>query len=44
MRIALPAALMLLIGVAFIGCNAGGEQGKLDPNLPVVSIKVEGMS
>lgn len=43
MRIALFAAPMMLVGMALIGCS-GGEQGKLDPNLPVVSIKVEGMS
>jgi hypothetical protein len=43
MRMALFATPMVLIGVALIGCS-GGEQGKLDPNLPVVSIKVEGMS
>jgi len=44
MRMALFAAPMVLIGVALIGCSVGGEQGKLDPNLPMVSIKVEGMS
>jgi hypothetical protein len=44
MRIALLAVPVLLIGVAMIGCSASSEQGKLDPNLPVVSIKVEGMS
>jgi hypothetical protein len=45
MRIALQAAPLLLIGIALIGCgDAGGKQGALDPNLPVVSIKVAGMS
>jgi hypothetical protein len=45
MRIASQAALLLLIGVALIGCgDAGGQQGTLDPNLPVVSIKVAGMT
>ena len=44
MRITLLAAPAFLIGVALLGCSAGSEQGKLDPDLPVVSIKVEGMS
>ena len=44
MRIALLAVPVLLIGVALIGCSASSPQGKLDPDLPVVSIQVEGMS
>ena len=44
MRIATLASLLLLLSVILIGCGNGGPQGTLDPNLPVVSVKVEGMS
>lgn len=44
MRIAVSIGFLLLIGLTMIGCGDGGPQGKIDPGLPVVSVKIAGMS
>jgi hypothetical protein len=44
MRTALQTGSLLLIGLTVIGCGNGGPQGKIDPTLPVVSIKIDGMT
>jgi hypothetical protein len=43
-RIVILIAPLLLIGAVLIGCGNGGPQGTLNPDLPVVSIKIDGMS
>jgi len=46
MRLPLQAASVLLVGLALAGCSnePGSQQGKLDESLPVVTIKVPGMT
>lgn len=51
MRVVLRTAPLLLIGIVAIGCekersgNSGGQpQGKVDPNLPAVTLNVPGMT
>jgi hypothetical protein len=40
----MATAPLLSIGMGLVGCGDGGPQGKLNPDLPVVSIKIDGMS
>ena len=44
MRTAVLSGSVLLIGLAAMGCGDGGAQGKIDPSLPVVSLKIKGMT
>ena len=44
MRTSVLSTSLLFIGLAAMGCRDGGAQGKLDPNLPVVSVKIKGMT
>ncbi len=44
MRTAVLGGSLLLIGLSVMGCGDGGAQGKIDPNLPVVSVKIRGMT
>ena len=44
MRMTVLTGSLLLIGVAVSGCGDGGPQGKIDSTLPVVSVKIEGMT
>jgi hypothetical protein len=44
MRMAVQTGALLLIGLTVIGCGDGGPQGKIDPSLPVVSVKIRGMT
>ena len=37
-------AFLLLIVLTATGCGGGGAQGKINPDLPVVSVKIEGMT
>jgi hypothetical protein len=44
MRIPVSSGCFLLIGMTVIGCGDGGPQGTIDARLPVVSVKIEGMT
>jgi hypothetical protein len=35
---------LLLIGLTVIGCGDRAPQGKIDSSLPVVSVKISGMT
>jgi hypothetical protein len=44
MRKSVLSGWFLLIGITAIGCGDGGPQGKIDPSLPVASVKIAGMT
>jgi hypothetical protein len=44
MRTAALSGALLLVGLSVLGCGDGGAQGKIDPSLPVVSVKIAGMT
>lgn len=38
------APAMLAMAIVLPGCSGGGEQGKLDPNMPSATVEVKGMT
>jgi hypothetical protein len=44
MRMAVLSGSLLLVGLTVTGCRESVPQGKIDPNLPVVSVKIRGMT